>query len=513
MLKKYLSISLSIFMLANYIPVNCFAQSADFVTQDSKLIVPRINYGGADLIEESQKIYERLMELYDGDMKGDMIFFRSQDRSLSKVEELKSILEDYKKFLIHINNSQKVLKGVESGKISSLEMLTEKYFAEVPDYTQNAILDRFGKSNNVTYFYSYKESVWEIQEEVKKDIKIINDIIDVRAKVTATKSKGVLNKDYFADIKNICRKYVSYLKKENYESVKAIYEGFERNAAKIFATPESKAEFLRYIWDKTIEIMEKNDPDFKEKLLRGLVLHEGDTPKVIINKLQQVLRRLGREAPKHIKDSLKRMIKYIDILCKEGKLEEYIAKTNNELTLANKRLIKDIEEFGGGKNTMFSDILLQDAASSIPERTTVRTAGRVLKLVTPAMIILGTIWTVNTIVNIDTGNNTFANTMNPITITKKIKNGTASKEELFAYYMMPYSAKYIEEQPLQFASVMFFTAEVVTNPDIEKFMNDAIMQIKNLGGFKDIGLNDKLDEEIDRALNKIEISGLELPRT
>ena len=512
--QKYLSISLSLFVLANCMPINCFAQNADFVpTENSKLIVPRINYGGSDLITESQQIYDRLMDLYDGDIIGDMIFFHSKDNSISKAKELKSILEDYKKFLINVNNSQEILKGVESGEISTFQKLTEKYFAEVPDYTQVAILknysDRFNKSNVVTYFYSYKESVRDIKASLEEDIKRINNIIEVRSQITAARSKGTLNKDSFEDIRNICRKYVSYLRKENSESVKAIYEGFEQYAAKLFPTQESKAEFLRYIWNRTIEIMENNEPGSGQKLLKGLLLHEGDTPRTIIKKLQQVLMRLGEEAPSHVKDSLKRMIEYINILYKEGRLGEYIAKANNELSSVDKGLITEVEGFIYGKNTMFSDLLLQDATNYIPGGATAKVtskAGTAVKIITPALMILGTIWIFDMIVDINSKNNTFARVIDPAAVKQHIKDGTASTYEQFAFYMMPSSAKYIEEDPVRFASVMFYSAEAATNPAVEKMMNDPIMQIK---GFENIGLN---DAEIEQILNNIELEDLQLPQ-
>lgn len=514
-IKIQLSISLLAFMLANCMPISCFAQNADFVvTQESKLIVPRINYGGSDLIKEGQKIYDRLMALYGGGIKGDLIFLEI-DHSKSKVEELKSILEDYRTFLINLDNSQEVLKEFENGNISSLEMLTDKYFAEVPDYTESAILEDYFKRKGVPISeirgsdiipysyppYSYKQSLTDIQVQLEENLRKIEKILNRRS------GKEIITKADYEVIRDICKKTISNLRKENLESIQAIYAGFEKSAAKIFPTPESKAEFLRYIWDRTIEIVRKNSPDSEARLLQGLFLRDGDTPKMVTAKLERFFVNLGKEAPKSVPDAFSsNMIKIISSTPR-SQFQNYIAEVKKPLTEQQKALITDIQDYAY-RNPNFCDSFFQDVSNGISKRTTAMTVAEkaavaTAKIVTPAVLILGSLWILDMVVNIDGSNNTFAGAISPASIKRKMKDGTANRYEQFAYYMMPSSAEYIEEDPVQFASVIFSAAEAITNPAIKKIMNDPIFKIEGYNPSKSVTTS--LDKALDKAFDNLVI--------
>lgn len=557
-IKKCLSIFLSALILINYVPGNIFAEVYNHgplltaVGKEEEVLLKEMllksmleqsNKARSDLAGEISAIDRRIKILQGYIEDGGF-------RTRGQVEEFKSILEDYRRFLINLEDSETILTKIQLKKFNTFDLLIGKY-TEIP-YSKIALEGYYKERISQIKYLSVKLSRNKGADGHKTLIRTPGEIdpnmlVNVSQKIKYNeqnimlldKALENLLADPNAPIRNMYAREINIiftrltetqgeLDSELAQSLKMaedVFEKLKNEASRLldFSNTKSKANFFENLSRGIIDALEETEVGASDEFLKALFVRQEDTLKQATKKLQLLYTRLVDKVSKDASDSLSKMIRFLECLRTEEQFKEFMA-ANKRLTPTQKEIIKQMQEFAkredikylleidghiinGEYEKLYMEVLSKRAAGQAARRSS--SLIFVSNVSSGLAMVLGSLLILYMIVNVNAGDNSFAQAIDPAILEGKIANGTANNMEKYAFYMHPFSSKYIDQNPLQFASVILPIAAGIKNPLYAEILNDPMINLSCGCG------TDKAALELDKFLNDIEIPqslDIELPQ-
>jgi len=556
-IKKCLSVFLSVLMLINYVPGNVFAEAYNHgtvltaVEKDNKLLIKEMllksmleqsNKARSDLMGEISAIEQRITDLKS---------YIPEEGLYTKahVEEFKSILEDYRRFLINLEDTETVLTKIQLKKFNTYDLLVGKY-TEIP-YSKIALDSYYEERISQIKYLSVKLSRKKGADGHKTLIRTPGEIdpnmlVNVSQKIKyneqnimfiekalqeAADSNGPIRNMYAREINIMFTRLTETqgeLESEFAQSVKLaedVVDKLKKEASQLldFSSIKSKVNFFETLSKGIIETLEEQEAGASNEFLKALFIRKDDTLQQASRKLQLLYARLVDKVSKDASDSLGKMVQFLECLRTEQQFKEFMA-ANKRLTPTQKEIIKQMQEFASREDIKYllemdGHIFNGEYEKLYMEVLSKRAAGKAARKANSVIfisnglsglaVVLSSLLILYMIVHVDSGANSFAHAVDPAVLEKKMLNGTANNMEKYAYYMHPSSSKYIDQNPLQFASVILPIAAGIKNPLYAEILNDPMINLSCGCGTEKAAL------ELDKFLNDIEIPqslDIELPQ-
>lgn len=425
MIKKSLSIFISVLMLVTYIPSQVFAQVA-----------------------EGDELYK--------------LYTTYQLENLDDLQEMSSEIS-------------KLLRKTGPGKLERLEKAMEKY------------IDLYKGVGDVQAGF-----VNLINEEGAESIAKINlvaqefqetQLSNFKEGINAISQKGFASDGPYSIIDQTESFLTRNVEELNKEMVRM------RTALK---GEISAADFIKTIPAEDIKpffefVVNKMD----ERFLKGIIIGPGDTIPSVIAKLYHIEQGLEQElikAGSKIK-FIPNMITKLKQLKTPAKQAAYIKEAQSKLSPSERELINRVYELMG------DDDIIAALSKNMKEMSTLKASAKAGIGTTGAIVTA--VFVMAIIVSINCENsNSFAFSVDTVTLMNKIKNGTANDFEQYAFYRKGGTLRFIEEHPLHFGAYL-----VSLNEHVSNIKNNDILEIKE---YNSIGteVSQQINNDIEYIMNE-----------
>ncbi len=506
-----------------------------------EFVMSNTNPGKMNIVEQKRILQKRIEALYRS-TRDLSRYSKAQARELQNIlEDYEKFLINLQDATEAFKELEKSKNSFFDLLIQAYSDVSNNTSDVVADYYQKRIINLTGDpinkpikirikketmSKNKSYFirYPYKTDfyfipptsnyniIWNEQNKLIVETIINESPNDFLIKDFNPDIESIITRLYYADFEQNADIFEKLYRKFEKEAVKCLDFSNEKNTEdffkKLLAQVTKKIEENQALSEELAKKMGKNPPHTSagNNLLREFVRIENKDLHTITTRLNILYSKISQEATKKLsKNTLAKMIDFLSVLNPQ-QFAEFMA-TNKQISPAQEKLIGMIRDFADkpnfnivptqfGKSSaeanlyidLYEDVLTtmfeeSDKTTKVvkkaPKTTKIGTrAARSIAGLTGIITVLGSLYILDKIVQVDANGNSFANSLNPANTKAKIKNGTATNTEKYAYYMLPCSVEYMEEDPVQFASVLLPAIEGLTNPLYDEIMESYIMQIK-----------------------------------